>query len=293
MVLVSRRSAHTVSRKWGALCEKCGKRHDIDSRSPILPFLTGAHTVNRPAFDAAIAAQLARNLVHTAQDAAFGTLDASGAPNVSHVAVATLVDGSPVLLISDLAVHTQNVKRDNRASLLFVAAEGESADTNTRARVTLNGRLVPLEDVAAGRDRFLRRHKDAAGYIDFADFRLMRFVVEGAHLVAGFGRITDLSPEAILAPADMVAGLAKMDAGGCAHMNEDHLDALEVMAVAIAGGPAGHWTAVALDPQGIDMTDGTRTVRVEYDAPVADGLGLRTALKTLADRGRAMRQSAA
>nr|WP_255720413.1 DUF2470 domain-containing protein [Acuticoccus kalidii] len=236
---------------------------------------------------------MARSLMRTAHDSAFGTLDASGAPNVSHVAVATLVEGDPIILVSDLAVHTANIKRDSRASLLFVAEMGETADTNTRARLTLRGRVAPVDDAAVARDRFLRRHPDAANYIDFSDFHLMRFVPEAAHLVAGFGRIRDLPVAALRAPQEAAEALSKMDSGGCAHMNEDHLDALAVMAEALAGQPAGHWTAVGIDPQGIDMTDGTRTVRVEYDEVVADGPGLRSALKRLADRGRALQRDGA
>ena len=64
------------------------------------------------------------------------------------------------------------------------------------------------------------------------------------------------------------------------------VDALEAIA-RLAGAPAGDWRAIGLDPQGIDIARDGRVVRAEFDKPVTEG-SLRMALKTLADRGRAM-----
>lgn len=236
------------------------------------------------AFDEAAAARAARRLIHCARDAALGSLDADGAPNVSHIATATMVDGHPVVLMSDLAVHTRNVRRDARASILFVAPGGGGDDTGARARVTLSGRVAPLEDRQAARERFLRRHPDAAGYVDFADMHLMQFVPERAYLVAGFGRIVTLSADRIQSPeAD---GLAAMDEGACRHMDEDHRDAMALLAVRLAGAPEGDWRAVGMDSRGIDIACGPLGARVEFDEPIASAGELRVALKRLTDAAR-------
>ena len=64
----------------------------------------------------------ARRLIRTALKASLGTLDrTSGHPYVSLVLVATEPDGTPLLLISRLALHTQNLGADGRASLLMMA----------------------------------------------------------------------------------------------------------------------------------------------------------------------------
>lgn len=238
-------------------------------------------------FDRAAAAQLARRLVRTARDAALGTLGPGGAPHLSHVAAAGLADGAPVVLVSDLALHTRYLRCDDRASLLFVAGPGagEGADTNTRARLTVAGRMVEAPDRTAARARFVRRHPDAAMYVDFADMHLMRLEPERAHLVAGFGRIVGLETGDIVAPP--AAGFAEADESACAHMNADHRDALALMASVLAGAPAGDWRAVGVDPQGIDLCAGDRCVRVEFDAPLAEAGQLRGALKRLAERARA------
>ncbi|MEO1103222.1 MAG: DUF2470 domain-containing protein [Pseudomonadota bacterium] len=238
-------------------------------------------------FGRADAARIVRELVRTGRDAALGTLSPEGTPFVSHVAVATLCNGAPVLLISDLAVHTQNLKRDARASLLFAAAaDADSRDPNTRPRVTLTGKVTPAANPDEARARMLQRHPDAAGYIDFTDFHLMTMAVTSSYLVAGFGRIVDLEPAEYLPTEDAAASMATMDAEAIAHMNEDHLDALEAMATGLAGAPAGPWTALSLDPHGLDLGLDHRCVRVEFDSPISGPGPLRMALKTLTDRAR-------
>jgi len=241
----------------------------------------------------AAAVRLSRALIHEAESAALGTLSASGGPHVSHVACATLVDSTPIVLISELATHTRNLHIDERASLLFVAPFGESDDTATRARVTLDGRLVPVADRDAARMRFLRRQPDAALYADFADFSFRRLVPETAHIVAGFGRITDLQPSDFLAAAGDAAAVAEMDDGACRHMDEDHADAMALMANVLAGVPGGPWRAVGVDPLGIDLGSPDRVTRVEFDEPATSATDVRMALVALTKRARAQSEAAA
>jgi heme iron utilization protein len=63
---------------------------------------------------------VARRLVRAVPKAALGTIlrAANGRPYVSLVSAATDHDGSPLLLLSDLADHAKNLKEDDRASLL-------------------------------------------------------------------------------------------------------------------------------------------------------------------------------
>lgn len=232
-------------------------------------------------------ARLARALIHEAEDAALGTLSASGSPHVSHVATATLVSGAPLVLISNLAVHTKNIRIDARASLLFVAPIGTDPDTNTRARVSVNGRLVPVEDPATVRNRYLRRQPAASAYVDFTDFTFMALRPESAHIVAGFGRITDLSPDDLLAGAEDTAAVAAMEEGAARHMDEDHADAMALMANVLAEVPGGPWRAVGIDPLGIDLGGPDRVVRVEFDAPATSAKEVRMALVDLTKRARA------
>src|SRR6202166_4281621 len=72
-------------------------------------------------------AKLARSLLRRSRQGALATLMAgSGDPYCSLVNVASHVDGSPILLISRLALHAQNILADSRVSLMLdERAEGD------------------------------------------------------------------------------------------------------------------------------------------------------------------------
>lgn len=60
-----------------------------------------------------------RALVRSALKGALATVhNATGHPYASLVLTATEPDGTPVFLISRLALHTQNLKKDTRATML-------------------------------------------------------------------------------------------------------------------------------------------------------------------------------
>ena len=145
-------------------------------------------------------ATIARALLRGCDMATLATLSAEdGGPYVSLVQVAPDADGSPLLLVSDLAEHTRNFRADPRVSLLFDGTAG-LADRLTGARLGLVGRIAP-GDPAPHRDRFLARHPGAALYAGFADFSFWRVEPVRAHLVAGFGRVHRLDRAALLDPA--------------------------------------------------------------------------------------------
>ena len=118
--------------------------------------------------------------------AALGTL-IQGAPYVSLVLTALDEQGAPLLLMSDLSQHSQNIAADPRVSLLFDGTAG-LADRLTGERVSLIG-AARIDDDAGLRALYVQAHPSAALYAGFGDFHLYRVTVERAHLVAGFGRI--------------------------------------------------------------------------------------------------------
>ena len=108
-----------------------------------------------PDFDPIAAA---RRLLREGRSGALGTLMAGsgvdvGGPYCSLVNVATLPDGSPLLLISKLAVHTKNILTDARVSLML--DERKDGDPLQGARVMLTGRAQATDDPEAR-----RRHLD-------------------------------------------------------------------------------------------------------------------------------------
>lgn len=142
-------------------------------------------------------ASAARRLLALVDTGTLGTLTAQGYPFASLVTMARDGDGTPILLLSKLAQHTQNLLRDARASLLLQDNEADQVPLMSH-RVTLIGCVRPTQSATA-RACFLKRHPDAAQYIDFADFAFYALAVEKAHFIAGFGQIEELPAAVILA----------------------------------------------------------------------------------------------
>ena len=138
---------------------------------------------------------IGQGLMAAGGSATLATLAPGGGPFASYVVTPPGADGSPLLLLSRLAVHSQNLENDARASLLLVREAGDEA--LAALRLTLTGRCVK-HDEAAARRLFLSRHPGAERYSSFADFTLYRFEIEAGQLVAGFGRIASLTREALL-----------------------------------------------------------------------------------------------
>src|SRR5580700_1010345 len=82
--------------------------------------------------------KVARSLLRRSRQGALATLMAgSGDPYCSLVNVASHPDGSPILLISRLAVHTKNILADPRVSLMLdERAEGDPLEGS---RIMLSG----------------------------------------------------------------------------------------------------------------------------------------------------------
>src|SRR3979490_2771324 len=118
-----------------------------------------------PDFDPA---RLARSLLRRSRQGALATLMAgSGDPYCSLATAASHADGSPILLISRLALHTQNILADPRVSLML--DERAQGDPREGARIMLAGRAEEAsgENVAISRRRYLNAHPAAEAFTNF------------------------------------------------------------------------------------------------------------------------------
>src|SRR6476469_1756215 len=167
-------------------------------------------------------ARLARSLLRRSRQGALATLMAgSGDPYCSLVNVASHPDGSPILLISRLALHTRNILADSRVSLMLdERAEGDPLEGS---RIMLAGRAMEAadDDAVILRRRYLTAHPSAETFVNFKDFSFFRIRPNGAHLVAGFGRIVDLRPEEFLTDISGCSALLEAEQDAIEHMNAD------------------------------------------------------------------------
>jgi putative heme iron utilization protein len=236
------------------------------------------------------AAKLARSLLRRSRQGALATLMAgSGAPYCSLVNVASHPDGSPILLISRLAVHTQNILADPRVSLMLDERAG--GDPLEGSRIMLAGRAEQAagDDATILRRRYLNAHPSAEAFVDFADFSFFRIRPSGTHLVAGFGRIVDLKPEQFLTDISDAGAVLEAEQSAIDHMNSDHRDATSLYATRLLGAEAADWRCTGCDPDGIDLQAGGKTLRLDFPQPVTGPGELRQMLVRLADEARAKR----
>ncbi len=197
-------------------------------------------------------AERARTLVYRGRTGALATLSRKhpGHPFASVMPYAIDEAGQPLFLISTLAMHTQNLHADPRASLLVTEPDGPS-DPLAAGRVTLMGRAARIEGDEPVRSAYLARHPNAGYWVDFRDFAFYRLAVEDVYVVGGFAAMDWVDADSYRAARpDPLADLA---AGIIAHMNGDHADALVTFARVLAGAPADEASMVAVDRLGFKL----------------------------------------
>jgi putative heme iron utilization protein len=232
--------------------------------------------------------RLAKSLLRRSRQGALATLMAgTGDPYCSLVNVASAPDGSPILLISRLAVHTRNILADARVSLML--DERAPGDPLEGARIMLAGRAEEADndDREMLRRRYLNAHPSAEAFVDFKDFSFFRIRASGAHLVAGFGRIIDLKPEQFLTDISDATALVEAEQGAVEHMNEDHREAMYLYAAKLLGAGSADWRCTGCDPDGFDLQAGSVALRLEFPERVTTPGDLRKVLVKLAEQARA------
>jgi len=234
------------------------------------------------AFDSRLAA---KKLLREGRSGALASLlPGSGDPYCSLVNIATAADGAPLLLLSKLALHTKNILADKRVSLMV--DERKEGDPLEGARVMLMGTCAQSTEQSSGH-AYLRRHPGAEAFANFGDFAFYRMEIARAHLVAGFGRIVDLKPQAVLTDVSDAQALIESEADAIIHMNADHADACRLYATRLLGAPDGDWLCVGVDPEGLELQKGRTALRLPFPQRVTGPGPLRAVLKQLADQARA------
>jgi putative heme iron utilization protein len=235
---------------------------------------------------------LAKNLMRTVRSGALATNDGeTGMPFASLVQVGTDLDGSPVILTSQLSVHTRLLEADPRCSLLLSAIG--KGDPLAHPRLTLLAKAKRLDresDEAQNiRRRYLLQHPKAELYVDFPDFAFWRLQVASGSLNGGFGRAYRMKKEDLLADLSELFDFYDFEAQAIEHMNDDHADAVALYATQLCGAREGAWRLIGIDPEGIQMALGDEILRLPFPRPLTGPHEVRPMLIRLANeaRGRA------
>jgi putative heme iron utilization protein len=157
--------------------------------------------------------------------------------------------GRPIFFISSMAMHTQNLRQDPHASLL-IAQPDFSGDPLGAARLTLLGDVseVPSAEV---RELYLSRYENAKFWQDYTDFAYFRLEVSAVYFIGGFGVMGWIFAEdygkALPDP------LARAAPGIIRHMNNDHADALRLIAHRFAEEAPDEAAITAVDRLGFHL----------------------------------------
>ena len=180
--------------------------------------------------------------------------------------------GRPIFLISNMAMHTQNIQADHRASL-FVAQAGDGDPLGT-ARATLVGDVLPVpeDEVGEARQRYLSRYENSRSWVDFKDFGFYRLQPLDIYYVGGFGVMGWVTAEDYqTAKVDPLADAAPKILG---HMNSDHVPAMILLAKVYAGLDATEAAMTAVDRLGFHLrlktNDGMKGTRINFLREVHD-----------------------
>jgi putative heme iron utilization protein len=197
--------------------------------------------------------------------------------------------GRPIFLISTMAMHTQNLQADPRASLL-VTQEATDGEPLGASRITLVGNVLPAPDteVAEARELYLARHVNSKYWVHFEDFSFYRMHVVDVYYVGGFGVMGWVS--ATDYDRSQPDPLAESMAEIIQHMNTDHRDALVLLARKFAHVEAQEATMTAVDRLGFHVhlktQDGMRGARIAFLREVSDPAETRKVLVEMVQQAR-------
>jgi hypothetical protein len=197
--------------------------------------------------------------------------------------------GRPIFLISTMAMHTQNLKVDSRASLLVTQTSAEG-DPLGASRVTLLGNIVAVPEprLAQTRKLYLERYANSKYWVDYEDFSFYRMEVVDLYYVGGFGVMGWVAAAEYGAAhpdplADAVAGIVE-------HMNTAHKDSLVLLARRLAGIEAKHAAMTSVDRLGFQLRlnteEGVRGARIAFLRGVSTPAEVRSVLVEMVDQAR-------
>ena len=219
-------------------------------------------------------AERARTLISLVAVATLSTISRKhpGFPFGSLMPFALDVAGRPIFLISNMAMHTQNLKNDPKCSL-FVAQPSVDGDPLGAARATLIGHTepVPAHDLASVRETYLARHENSRYWVDFSDFNFFRLQPVDLYYVGGFGVMgwVDAHEYETAAPDPLAASAPNI----LAHMNADHVDSMILLARMHPRLEATEVTMTSVDRLGfflrLKTADGMKGARINFLHEVA------------------------
>jgi heme iron utilization protein len=191
------------------------------------------------------------------------SVEVEGYPFGSIAPYALDYSGQPVMLISEIAQHTRNIKQNNKVSLTVFDRYADDPQAGGRLTWIGDAELVdPAE--AEIRQRYLRYFPAAQAYFETHDFSFYRIQLRKARFIGGFGQIYWVEAEAMLLKNPFRTAEARI----IEHMNEDHERALRHYGNALKGVEVQTVAMIGIDSEGFDLLADGRKLRVDFEVPI-------------------------
>lgn len=202
------------------------------------------------------------------------------------------VNGDVVFYISDLAQHTKNINDNAKMCLTVFANSGDSksralGDPNAGARLSILGHasVLPTNEVEGIQKRFFKLYPESRKYQGTHDFKFYKLVCERLRFIGGFGDIHWIgadewrleTPEWLESEQSMIE-----------HMNQDHLDAMQLMVEHQFGFQVEQVKMLALNPDGCFVSaDSGKPIYIAFSDAVHTAQEVRQQLVALTHAARA------
>tara|TARA_A100001015_G_scaffold310742_1_gene412701 strand:- start:700 stop:1260 length:561 start_codon:yes stop_codon:yes gene_type:complete len=117
----------------------------------------------------------------------------NGFPHTSLVGLCIDKNGYPILSMSDISLHTQNIRKNNKCSIL-ISING--LKNQNQKRVTFTGNIEKIIDKNESLEiqkKYLESHHEAfwLKYIDFGMYRMSN--IKDIYYIGGFGKATKIN----------------------------------------------------------------------------------------------------
>lgn len=188
-------------------------------------------------------------------------------------------DGSLLILISDLAEHTKNIKADPRLSL--ITHSQDDPNIQAQGRVTVVGTAHFVAEREATSKRYLRYFPEAETWLMLQDFQFYRIVPRSLRYIGGFGKVHWVKAETYAPPP---YPLIESEDDVIAHMNADHQDAMQRYCAHIHQLDAQQVEMTGIDCDGFDVNADGRMLRFDFAEPVLNAQQARAVLVEMSRR---------
>jgi heme iron utilization protein len=185
--------------------------------------------------------------------------------------------GRVIILISELAQHTKNLKVDKRCSLL-VLAEGNDIQAAARLTIVADAMPVAQHEVETISQRYYRYFPQSKDFHNIHDFSFWVLQPVKYRYIGGFGKIHWAEPQTLDNPFS-----AEVEADMIDHMNQDHADALPlyVKLANTAVTDTVQITMIAINSLGFHLRMGEKIIYIGFPQAVTSPLQVRQTLVEL------------